>query len=220
MLIELKNISKKYGSGENATIALNGINLSIDRNEFVAIMGKSGCGKTTLLNVMATILAPDSGTYYFDGEDTGSFSEKRLAMCKRRTIAVIFQDYNLVEELTLYNNIILPFVFDKREFDWDLLKEITESLGIGGLLKKYPDQISGGEKQRTAIARALLIQPKVILADEPTGNLDEESAKHVASLLRLCTDKYHCSVVMVTHDQDMASYADRIIHMHNGKTVV
>lgn len=217
MLIELKNVIKQYGAGENAVVALNHLDFSVAENEFVAIMGKSGCGKTTLINVLATILLPDSGTYLLDGEEVEKFSEKQFAICKRRTIAVIFQNYNLVEELTIQNNIILPYLFDKRKYDKQYLAHIVEDLGISGLLQKYPAQLSGGEKQRAAIARALLIRPKVILADEPTGNLDDENAMRVMDMLRMCVDDYKQTVVMVTHDNDMATYADRVVLMKNGK---
>lgn len=219
MLISLKNIIKQYGSGENAVQALKGVNFDIKEKEFVAIMGKSGCGKTTLINIMATILLPDSGMYELDGKKINEFEEKELAVCKRRTVAVIFQNYNLVEELTIENNIILPFLFDKREYDRSYFERVVEDLGIHSLIAKYPAQLSGGEKQRAAIARALLIQPKVILADEPTGNLDDENAARVMSMLRLCVDEYQQTVVMVTHDKDMAQYADRIVMMHNGRIV-
>ena len=219
MLISLKNIIKQYGSGENAVQALKGVNFDIKEKEFVAIMGKSGCGKTTLINIMATILLPDSGMYELDGKKINEFEEKELAVCKRRTVAVIFQNYNLVEELTIENNIILPFLFDKREYDRSYFERVVEDLGIHSLIAKYPAQLSGGEKQRAAIARALLIQPKVILADEPTGNLDDENAARVMSMLRLCVDEYQQTGVMVTHDKDMAQYADRIVMMHNGRIV-
>lgn len=220
MLIELSNVAKQYGRGENVVHALKNISLTINPNEFVAIMGKSGCGKTTLINIMATILLPDSGTYYLDGRAINEFSEPELAACKRRTVAVIFQNYNLVEELTIHNNIILPFLFDKREYDREYFNRIVEDLGIGQLVGKYPTQLSGGEKQRAAIARALLVKPKVILADEPTGNLDDENAARVMEILRLCVDNYKQTVVMVTHDKDMAQYADRIVNMKDGRVVM
>ncbi|MDE7326833.1 MAG: ABC transporter ATP-binding protein [Lachnospiraceae bacterium] len=220
MLIELNNVVKQYGRGENAVCALRDVSLAIDRNEFVGIMGKSGCGKTTLINIMATILLPDSGTYNLDGRSVNEFSEPELAACKRRTVAVVFQNYNLVEELTVQNNIILPYIFDKREYDHEYFNKIVEELGIGQNIHKYPAQLSGGEKQRAAIARALLVQPKVILADEPTGNLDGENAERVMEILRLCVDEYKQTVVMVTHDKDMAQYADRMVNMKDGRIVM
>lgn len=217
MLISLKNIVKQYGSGENAVQALKNIDFEVSQNEFVAIMGKSGCGKTTLINIMATILLPDSGSYILDGKEVETLEEWELAVCKRRTVAVIFQNYNLVEELTVQNNIILPFIFDKRKYEQEYFEQIVKDLEIEGMIKKYPPQLSGGEKQRVAIARALLIKPKVILADEPTGNLDNENAVRVIKLLRLCVDEYKQTVVMVTHDRDMAEYTDRIVMMQDGR---
>lgn len=219
MLIELTKISKRYGTGEGLVWALKDANLSVEEKEFVSVMGKSGCGKTTLLSIMGTSLCPDGGTYLFDGEDVGSFSEKQLAVCKRRRIAHIFQSYNLVKELTVRNNITLPFVFDKREYEKEFFKSIVQDLNIGHILDKYPSQLSGGEKQRVAVARALLVCPRVILADEPTGNLDYENAVSVMELLRHCVEEYRQTVVMVTHDSEMAGYADRIVHMKDGSIV-
>lgn len=219
MLISLTNIRKQYGSGESAVLALKDVNFSVEENEFVAIMGKSGCGKTTLLNIMATILRPDGGEYVLEGENVNEFSEKQRAVCKRRNLAVIFQNYNLIDELTIKNNIILPFVFDRRDYDKDFLNSVVKDLKIEHILNKYPTQLSGGEKQRAAIARALLIRPRVILADEPTGNLDYENALAVMELLQRCVKEYHQTVVMVTHDDEMAGFADRIATMRDGNII-
>lgn len=219
MLIELRKITKRYGTGESLVWALREVNLSVEEQEFVSIMGKSGCGKTTLLNILGTSLCPDGGTYLFDGEDVGGFGEKQLAVCKRRKIAHIFQSYNLVEELTVRNNITLPFVFDRREYEKDFLETIVQDLDIGHIMDKYPSQLSGGEKQRAAVARALLVRPRVILADEPTGNLDYENAAGVMGLLRRCVEDYRQTVVLVTHDSEMADYADRTLHMKDGSIV-
>lgn len=220
MLIELVDISKQYGTGDCTVHALNNINFAVKEGEFVAIMGKSGCGKTTLLNVMGTLLRPDAGTYLFDGELVNDLNEKQLAVYKRKQLALIFQNYNLVDELTIYNNITLPFVFDKQKYEKEVLYSITKDLKIDGILNKYPKQLSGGEKQRAAIARALLVHPRVILADEPTGNLDYENAISVMEILRSCVEKYHQTVVMVTHDEEMASYADRIVRMKDGSLLL
>lgn len=220
MLIELVDISKQYRTGDCTVHALNNINFAVKEGEFVAIMGKSGCGKTTLLNVMGTLLRPDTGTYLFDGELVNELNEKQLAVYKRKQLALIFQNYNLVDELTIYNNITLPFIFDKQKYEKEVLYSIAKDLKIDGILNKYPKQLSGGEKQRAAIARALLVHPRVILADEPTGNLDYENAIGVMELLRSCVEKYHQTVVMVTHDDEMASYADRIVRMKDGSLLL
>lgn len=216
MIINLLNISKQYGTKENGVHALRNINLSVKEGEFISIMGKSGCGKTTLLKVMGTLIQPDEGDYLLDGENVREFSEKQMAICKRRRIAFVFQDYNLVEELTIHNNIILPFIFDKREYEKDYFNSIVRDLNIEHILNKSPSQLSGGERQRAAIGRALLVRPRVILADEPTGNLDYENAIGVMELLKSCVKEYHQTVVMVTHDSEMANYADKIITMKDG----
>lgn len=216
MLLELKGICKQYGIGEGAVSALKNINFTVQEGEFVAIMGKSGCGKTTLLNIIGTLLRPDAGNYVFDGECVNDFTEQQLAICKRRKIALIFQNYNLLEELSIQNNIILPYIFDKRSFDENELAALANKLNIEHILKKYPSQLSGGEKQRAAIARALLVHPRVILADEPTGNLDYENAIRVMELLKACAEEYHQTVVMVTHDEEMAKYANRLVTMKDG----
>ena len=216
MLIEAKKIFKSFGVGKSKVDALRGIDLYVGEKSFLAIMGKSGCGKTTLINVLATLISPDSGEYYFDGVLINSCDENKKAELKRRQLSVIFQQYNLIDELNVKNNIILPLVFDKKQFDQSYLERIVSELGIEDVLKKFPAELSGGEKQRVAIARALLITPKVILADEPTGNLDHENAGKVMELLRNCVNIYGSTVIMVTHDIDMASYADQILRMSDG----
>lgn len=217
MIINARGLVKQYGEGEGKVIALNTIDFCVENNEFIAIMGKSGCGKTTLINILATLDYPDAGEYYLEDTLVSELSEKQLAQVKRRKVAVIFQNYNLVEEITVHNNIILPFVFDKRSYDVKYFEEIITDLGLAEKLDKYPAQLSGGEKQRVAIARALLIKPVVILADEPTGNLDYSNAINVVKMLKTCSLKYKQTVVMVTHDRELADYADRIVFMQDGK---
>lgn len=219
MLIELVNICKSYGVETNRITVLRNISIGVDFKEFIAIMGKSGCGKTTLINILATIIKPDSGDYFFDEEDISAYKENELAVLKRRNISVVFQDFNLIEDLDIKNNIILPFIFDKSQYDKEYLEKILKDLDIDKIMDKYPEEISGGEKQRVAIARALLIKPKVILADEPTGNLDSENSAIVIKMLRKCVDEYGSTVVMVTHDYDMAKNADRIYEMSDGKII-
>ncbi|MBO4922436.1 MAG: ABC transporter ATP-binding protein [Lachnospiraceae bacterium] len=219
MLIELTKISKRYGSGETEVEALKDIDLRVNKKEFVAVMGKSGCGKTTLINILGTIIKPDTGRYMFDGNDITKYSEKKLATLKRSSISIVFQSFNLVDELDIKNNIILPFIFDKKEYDKDYLESIIKDLEIKDILNKYPDEVSGGEKQRVAIARALLVKPQLILADEPTGNLDSENSEKVVRLLKKCVDDYGSTVIMVTHDIDMTELADRILEMSDGKMI-
>ena len=216
-MLKLKNISKSYGSDGSLVKALREVDFELVENEFVAIMGKSGCGKTTLINVLAALIKPDEGSYWFGSEDVCLMSEKQRAEFRRRNVSVIFQNYNLVEELNGVNNIILPYVFEHRKHDAGQLEKIADDLGISHVLKKLPSEMSGGEKQRIAIARTLLLRPQVILADEPTGNLDKENAIRIMDVLRMCRDKYGQAIVLVTHDRDMAEYADRIISMSDGR---
>ncbi|HWT76873.1 MAG TPA: ABC transporter ATP-binding protein [Mobilitalea sp.] len=219
MIINAKELVKKYGDGESEVIALNSINFSAQSDEFIAIMGRSGCGKTTLINILATLDFPDTGEYYLDDTLVSKLSEKQLAQIKRRKVAVIFQNYNLVEEITVHENLILPFVFDKRNYDKNYFDEIVTDLGLKEKLNKYPAQLSGGEKQRVSIARALMIKPVVILADEPTGNLDYSNAINVVKMLKTCSQKYKQTVVMVTHDRELADFADRIVFMQDGQII-
>ena len=219
MLIELTKISKRYGSDKTEVAALKEIELRVDKKEFVAVMGKSGCGKTTLINILGTILKPDEGQYLFDGKNIIKYTEKELAALKRSSISIVFQSFNLIDELDIKNNITLPFIFDKKEYDKEYFESIVKDLEIEDVLSKYPDEISGGEKQRVAIARALLVKPKLILADEPTGNLDSENSEKVIRLIKKCVDSYGSTVIMVTHDIDMARFADRILEMSDGKMI-
>lgn len=219
MIINSTGLVKKYGVGESEVIALNEINFCAQNNEFIAIMGKSGCGKTTLINILATLDFPDSGEYYLEDTLVSKLSEKQLAKLKRSKVAVIFQNYNLVEEITIQENIVLPFVFDKRSYNENYFDEIVTDLGLREKLNKYPSQLSGGEKQRVSIARALMIQPAVILADEPTGNLDSYNAINVVKMLKTCSQKYNQTVIMVTHDRELADFADRIVFMQDGRII-
>lgn len=216
MIINSSGLVKKYGVGESEVIALNEVDFSVQNNEFIAIMGKSGCGKTTLINILATLDFPDSGEYYLEDTLVSKLSEKQLAKLKRSKVAVIFQNYNLVEEITVLENIVLPFVFDKRNYNEEYFDEIVTDLGLSEKLNKYPSQLSGGEKQRVSIARALMIQPAVVLADEPTGNLDYYNAINVVKMLKTCSQKYKQTVIMVTHDRELADFADRIVFMQDG----
>ena len=218
-MIRLKDIHKSFGIGEAEVKALNGVTLDIEDKEFVAVMGPSGCGKSTLINVLATLHIPDSGEYTLNNVRMTGLSNDMKAELRRRKIAVIFQDYNLVSELTINNNIVLPFVFDHRKYDENEYEKIVNKLEISDVLKRYPNEISGGQKQRAAIARALLINPDIILADEPTGNLDKKNSINVVEMLRTCVDNFGRTVFMVTHDAEIAGYSDRIIYLQDGKAV-
>ena len=180
------------------------------------MIGKSGSGKSTLLRILATLDSSDSGKLFIEGENVGSFKEAELARLRRRKIGFIYQDYNLFPEYTAYENIILPIHLDGRREDEGKISELMETLGILSCKEKFPHEMSGGEKQRTAIARALAVEPAVILADEPTGNLDAENAEKIAGLLRTASEIYEQTIVMVTHDAQMAEYADRLIKIRDG----
>lgn len=222
-MINVQNIKRTYGKGHGKTEALKNCSFSIRKGEFVAIVGKSGSGKSTLLRILGTIDRPDQ--VYGTGEkpvveiehkDVLKLGDAELSAFRRRRIGFIFQDYNLFPEFTAAENIILPLHLDKKEADKQRLKVLMESLGIYECRDKFPQEMSGGEQQRTAVARALIHEPALVLADEPTGNLDMENALEVAVLLKKAVQNYKQTIVMVTHDRQMAEYADRIISIEDG----
>lgn len=223
VMIKVQDIKRTYGKGHGKAEALKNCSFSIQKGEFAAIVGKSGSGKSTLLRILGTIDRPDknSGTaegpvVEIEGKDVLGLGDAELSAFRRRRIGFIFQDYNLFPEFTAAENIILPLHLDKREADKKRLKELMERLGIYECRDKFPQEMSGGEQQRTAIARALIHEPALVLADEPTGNLDMENALEVAMLLKKAVQNYNQTIVMVTHDRQMAEYADRIISIEDG----
>ena len=216
-MIKLNKINKSFGEELSGVHVLKNLSLDVNTGEFVAIMGKSGCGKTTLLNILGTLENADSGEYFLGDRNMSTPSEKEKCKLRRTKIAIIYQSYNLVEDLNVYDNIVLPFVFDKSKWDEDYLKELIKELDIEKLLYRKAGLLSGGEKQRVAIARALLQRPAVILADEPTGNLDSVNSEIVMDALVKGNKIHNQTIVMVTHDKDMAEKADRIIYMKDGE---
>lgn len=216
VMLEAKNISRTYDKGEVAVPALKNCSLTLEKGEFVAVIGKSGSGKSTLLRILATLDTPDDGELYIRGERVNGWKESQLAAFRRRNIGFIYQDYNLFPEYTAYENIIMPIHLDGRTEDQDEIMNLMESLHITHCRDKFPKEMSGGEQQRTSIARALATKPAVVLADEPTGNLDTENAAQVADMLRLAAETYDQTIVMVTHDNQMAEYAHRIIRIVDG----
>lgn len=218
-MIRVHNLKKYYGSGGNLVKALDGVGLTIARGEFAAIVGASGSGKTTLLNMIGGLDVPTEGEVCVDGVNLDGLREKQLTVFRRKKIGFIFQNYNLVPTLTVKENIVFPLDLDGSAPDEKFLKEIVGLLGIEDRMQAYPDTLSGGQQQRVAIARALISKPPVILADEPTGNLDSRNGQNVAGLLKMTAQLYHRTLVMITHNQELAQLADRVLHMEDGRIV-
>ena len=218
-IVEAREIKKYYGSGEARVKALNGITLSIKKGEFVAIVGSSGSGKTTLLNMIGGLDVPDSGEGIIDGKRLNDFSDDELTVFRRRKIGFIFQQYNLLPMLNVWENIILPVKMDGLKADREYLKEVTAMLGLSDKQDRLPEELSGGQQQRVAIARALAAKPAIVLADEPTGNLDSRTSQDVLGLLKITGEKYSQTIVMITHNEEIAQLADRIVRIEDGKIV-
>ena len=217
IILSAKGISKTYTAGQVKINALNRCDIEVRKGEFTAIVGKSGSGKSTLLRILGTMDKPDEGKVYIAGKDISNLKNSELAKFRRTHIGFIYQDYKLIPEYTAYENIILPLILDGEDADEEAVIELMESLGIDYCKDKFPAQMSGGEQQRVAIARALITHPSVIFADEPTGNLDSKSGKIVIDALNKISSEYKKTIVMVTHDPQMASYCDRIILLKDGK---
>lgn len=211
------NLKKYYQQGENVTKALDGVSLEIEAGEFVAVVGTSGSGKSTLLHMMGGLDNPTSGKVIVNGEDISKKNEEQLTVFRRRHIGFVFQSYNLVPVLNVYENIVLPVQLDGKKVDKKLMAEVVDALGLKDKLENLPNNLSGGQQQRVSIARALLIKPEIILADEPTGNLDSRTSEDVLSLLKVTSMKFHQTVVLITHNDAIAQLADRIIRIEDGK---
>ena len=218
-ILETRNLRKIYGSGDTEVRALDGVNLSVDSGEFVAIVGTSGSGKSTLLHMLGGLDRPTSGSVIVDGKDIFSLRDEALTIFRRRKIGFVFQSYNLVPVLNARENIVLPIQLDGRQVDEDFLDKIVNTLGLEKKLGSLPSQLSGGQQQRVAIARALAAAPPIILADEPTGNLDSRTSQDVLSLLKVTSQKFAQTIVMITHNEEIAQTADRIIRIEDGRIV-
>ena len=218
-ILETRNLRKIYGSGDTEVRALDGVNLSVDSGEFVAIVGTSGSGKSTLLHMLGGLDRPTSGSVIVDGKDIFSLKDEALTIFRRRKIGFVFQSYNLVPVLNAGENIVLPIQLDGRQVDEDFLDKIVNTLGLEKKLGSLPSQLSGGQQQRVAIARALAAAPAIILADEPTGNLDSRTSQDVLSLLKVTSQKFAQTIVMITHNEEIAQTADRIIRIEDGRIV-
>ena len=218
-VLQAKDLKKIYGTGENAVHALDGVNLSVNKGEFVAIVGTSGSGKSTLLHMLGGLDRPTEGSVWVDGQDIFSLKEEALTIFRRRKIGFVFQSYNLVPVLNVYENIVLPLELDGRRPDKAFIDQIIHTLGLEKKLDSLPSQLSGGQQQRVAIARALASAPAMILADEPTGNLDSKTSQDVLSLLKVTSQKFSQTIVMITHNEEIAQMADRIIRIEDGQIV-
>ncbi len=216
-ILKTELLKKYYGTGENQVRALDGIDLSIEDGEFIAVVGTSGSGKSTLLHMLGGLDRPTSGKVYVDGKDIFSLKDDALCVFRRRKIGFVFQSYNLVPVLNVEENICLPIELDGGKADRSYIREIEEVLGIENKRKSLPGQLSGGQQQRVAIARALAAKPAIVLADEPTGNLDSRTSQDVLGLLKVTGNQFKQSIVMITHNEEIAQMADRIIRIEDGK---
>ena len=218
-MIEAIGLKKYFGSGEKLVKAADNISLEIKKGEFVAIIGSSGSGKTTLLHILGGLTRPDEGRVVIDGQDIYSLDEDRLTVFRRRQIGFIFQNYSLINVLKVYDNIVLPIELDGLKVNREYISEIIKTLGLENRINFLPSQLSGGQQQRVAIARALASKPALILADEPTGNLDSKMSQEVVGLLRYSAQKYNQTIVMITHNEDISQLAHRTIRIEDGKIV-
>ena len=218
-LIEVKNLNNIYGSGEAEVKALKNINLNIEQGEFVAIVGQSGSGKSTLLHLIGGVDIPSSGEVIIDGKNIYKLKEKELSILRRRKLGFIFQFFNLIPVLTAQENIEMPVLLDNEKIDKKYMNELLRILGLEERKNNYPSQLSGGQQQRVSIGRALANKPSIILADEPTGNLDSKNSKEVLELLKYCAKKYNQTLILITHDINIAKSADRVITIEDGEII-
>ena len=218
-ILKVENLRKEYGEGNSKVIALDGVNLEIERGEFVAIVGPSGSGKSTLLHIIGGVDNPDDGKVYIDGNDISKYSSKELAYFRRRKVGLIYQFYNLIQNLTVRHNIELPLKLDKRKINQDEFSDIVKKLGIESKLDSFPSELSGGQQQRVAIARSLIYIPSIILADEPTGNLDRKNSKEIIEIFKYFNKTLKQTIILITHDEDIALQANRIVTIVDGKIV-
>lgn len=218
-ILKVENLRKEYGEGNSEVVALDGVNLEIERGEFVAIVGPSGSGKSTLLHIIGGVDSPDDGKVYIDGNDISKYSSKELAYFRRRKVGLIYQFYNLIPNLTVRHNIKLPLKLDKRKINQDEFSDIVNKLGIESKLDSFPSELSGGQQQRVAIARSLIYNPSIILADEPTGNLDRKNSKEIIEIFKYFNKTLKQTIILITHDEEIALQANRIITIVDGKIV-
>jgi len=218
-ILKIENLTKVYGSGENEVRALDGVSFSVEKGEFLAIIGPSGSGKSTLLHILGGVDRPTSGKVWLDGQDVYAQNEEQLAIFRRRQVGLIYQFYNLIPVLNVVENMTLPVLLDGHKVNEERLNELVETLGLGGRKNNLPNQLSGGQQQRVSIGRALMNAPAVVLADEPTGNLDSRNSQEIVELLRQSNVKYKQTLIVITHDESIALQADRIVAIEDGRIV-
>ena len=216
-ILRVESLTKVYGKGENEVRALDGVSFSVNKGEFIAVIGPSGSGKSTLLHILGGVDRPTSGKVFMDGKDVYAQNEDQLAIFRRRQVGLIYQFYNLIPVLNVTENITLPVLMDGQKVNRDRLKELITTLGLTGRENHLPNQLSGGQQQRVSIGRALMNAPAVVLADEPTGNLDSKNSKEIVDLLKISNEKYGQTLIVITHDESIALQADRIISIDDGK---
>jgi len=220
VILETKDLKKYYGTGETEVRALDGVSFSVEKGEFVAIVGSSGSGKSTLLHMLGGLDRPTEGTVLVDGKELSSLREEELTIFRRRKIGFVFQNYNLVPVLNVYENIVLPIKLDGNKVDKEYVDRVIAALGLETKLQSLPGHLSGGQQQRVAIARALATKPAILLADEPTGNLDSKTGLDVMGLLKVTGERFGQTIVMITHNEEIAQMADRIVRIEDGKVTV
>ncbi len=218
-ILKVEHLKKIYGKGDNEVRAVDDVSFSVEKGEFVAIIGPSGSGKSTLLHILGGVDRPTSGKVYMNGQDVYAQDEDQLAIFRRREVGLIYQFYNLIPVLDVVENITLPVLMDGRKINEERLDELLRILGLSGRRKNLPNQLSGGQQQRVSIGRALMNAPAVVLADEPTGNLDSQNSRDILELLRLSNQKYDQTLIIITHDEDIALRADRVIAIEDGRIV-
>ena len=218
-ILKCEGVRKVYGSKENLVTALDGIDLSVEKGEFVAIVGASGSGKSTLLHILGSVDKPTSGKVLVDGEDISKLNPTKSAIFRRRKVGLVYQFYNLIPTLTVRKNILMPLLLDKRKVNEEYFEQVVNQLGIADKMEAMPSQLSGGQQQRVAIARALIYRPAILLADEPTGNLDQKNSKEIIEMLKISNRNLEQTIVLITHDEKIALEADRIITIEDGRIV-
>lgn len=218
-ILKCEGIRKVYGSGDNQVVALDGIDLSVEKGEFVAIIGASGSGKSTLLHILGSVDQPTEGKVMVEGVDISTMNPTQAAIFRRRKVGLVYQFYNLIPTLTVRKNILMPLLLDKKKPNQEYFEKVVNALGIADKLESLPNQLSGGQQQRTAIARSLIYRPALLLADEPTGNLDQKNSKEIVDLLKLSNRNLKQTILLITHDEKIALEADRIVTIQDGRII-